>query len=146
MSAGIGALAALLPLALPIHNLWPTIHNAVLLLLTASGQLAALLLGRWCRRVLAELDIELVDADDTVNASAARFAAIATRPTCKSGLREVPLSDAASNARNSWSAVHWQSIVLRVGPDYNRNKHKRPSKAPLLPCVGVDVFKVDRKA
>ena len=76
-------------------------------------------------------------------ASASRAAPM---PRCSgtSGLREVGL-DETKSARRAWSEVHWQDIMLRDGPDYRRNKIKRPTASPLLECVGVDIFRVERK-
>ena len=39
---------------------------------------------------------------------------------------------------NTWSLCDPNSFNLRVGPDYNKNKRKEPSSAPLMEIVGVE--------
>ena len=60
----------------------------------------------------------------------------APRVGCISGLREVSLEEMVS-ARDSWSGVHWESIKLRVGPNYRKHRKKQPTTEPLLDCVGA---------
>ena len=120
------------------------LDDVVLFTLIALFVLAFLCLYRWSRRVLITLESAMLeDAGDPNHLP--ELDETATRLACKSGLREVPCSDAVAS-RNAWSKLHWQDVSLRVGPDYRRNKLKRPTKAPLLPVVGVDIFKANQKA
>lgn len=66
------------------------------------------------------------------------------RLSCASGLREAALTD-ISFARNAWCPLSWQSIKLRIGPDYKTRKAKAPTRSPLLECCGVDLFRMEQK-
>ena len=83
-------------------------------------------------------------SDPASNKSKAVGSQSSVRLECKSGLREVSLEEAKS-AKEAWCRVHWESISLRDGPDYRRNKIKRPTASPLLECIGLDVFQVEGK-
>ena len=41
---------------------------------------------------------------------------------------------------HTWGQCDYSNFVVREGPDYNRNKKKAPSKAPLYEAMGVDIF------
>lgn len=45
----------------------------------------------------------------------------------------------------AWSPATWESIRLRTGPDYSRNKRKEPTAKPLVQCVGVHLNKLPSK-
>ncbi len=128
----------LLPVALAIVD-----ARAAGLLVVAIGVLVLVPLRAWCRARLTSIDLAL-DDDNTVGATAPRLEVAAHSVPCPSGLPEVAPSE-ATTAQNAWSSVHWQDICLRVGPNYKQNKRKRPTKAPLLPLVGVDIFQAEQK-
>lgn len=68
-------------------------------------------------------------------------ALLAPRP---GAMPQAPLEKVAS-AIGSWCPIDWSDIVLRVGPDYRRNKRKALTSSPALDCVGVDAFHTLRK-
>ena len=63
----------------------------------------------------------------------------------KSGVRCVPATE-FETAAHAWGPLQWETIRLRVGPNYRRNKQKAFTGAPMLPCVGMDFFQTERKA
>lgn len=63
---------------------------------------------------------------------------------CRTEITAVPPSEALA-ANHAWSEVGWQTIRLRVGPDYPQNRRKLPGASPILQCVGVDVFGAPEK-
>ena len=54
-------------------------------------------------------------------------------------------AEAVAHAHHAWAPIAWESIKLRVGPDYKRKKKKAPTAAPLLPCVGVELLRAEQK-
>ena len=52
---------------------------------------------------------------------------------------------ALEGVAHSWGQASWSTQRLRDGPDYKRNRIKRPALPPLLPCVGFDAFRTRRK-
>ena len=63
----------------------------------------------------------------------------------RSGVSCVPTTE-FETARHAWGPLQWETIRLRVGPNYRRNKQKAFTGAPILPCVGMDFFQAERKA
>ena len=61
-----------------------------------------------------------------------------------SGVHELPLGS-LEGATHSWGQASWNTQRLRDGPDYKRNRIKRLALPPLLPCVGFDAFRTERK-
>jgi hypothetical protein len=61
-----------------------------------------------------------------------------------SGVHELPLG-ALEGATHSWGQASWNTQRLRDGPNYKRNRIKRLALPPLLPCVGFDAFRTERK-
>jgi hypothetical protein len=53
--------------------------------------------------------------------------------------------DVSTALPNSWSVCDPSDFSLRVGPDYNRNKLKKPSVGSAMETVGVDFFKSDTR-
>ena len=60
--------------------------------------------------------------------------------TCCATLARQALG-ALEGATHSWGQASWNTQRLRDGPDYKRNRIKRPALPPLLPCVGLDAFR-----
>ena len=105
------------------------------------------LLWLWARRTHRRL-LQALEVADAASArsrqeTAPVSSAASTRVSCGT-LREVPFA-ASVDAKHAWSTVGWEDIRLRCGPNYKRNKRKKPTAEPLLPCVGVDVFCAPRK-
>ena len=63
---------------------------------------------------------------------------------CLSGVPQLPYASLLKGS-HAWGYVFWNTMRLRDGPDYRRNKIKRPASPPLLPCVGFDAFRTSRK-
>ena len=63
---------------------------------------------------------------------------------CCSGVPHRP-QPSLMQETHAWGGNYWASINLRDGPDYKRNRIKRPARPPLLPCVGLDAFRTTRK-
>ena len=49
------------------------------------------------------------------------------------------------HSSHSWGDVVWSTLQLRDGPNYKRNRIKRPALPPLLPVVGMEAFRSPRK-
>ena len=115
--------------------MWPPVQLVVGILYTA-------LLVRVLYGVMRLLGLsELRDDQSRVPGHQAHTAS-ATQPndhlTTPSGSLRAVGAEESSQARQAWTAISWESINLRVGPNYKKNKKKAPTARPLLQTVHVD--------
>ena len=60
------------------------------------------------------------------------------------GLDHVAVDDVV-HARAAWAPIDYESIRLRIGPNYRRNGQKAPTGKPLLPCISVQLLQSETK-
>lgn len=71
----------------------------------------------------------------------------AAQPTLVAGasLPRVDPPPAGARIVHAWCKLHASSFNVRCGPNYKRNKQKKPSQAALGEVVAMDAFRSSRK-
>jgi len=57
----------------------------------------------------------------------------------------LPYMAKPDGAENCWTISDDSHLMMRIGPDYKKNKAKGPTKTALFRTIGVDMFESDKK-